>query len=151
AGAAKGQTPAAPPPAKQQPAKAVPTEERTTAPETPAAGERPATEQVPEPRMARPAAGPLRFDAEGICRVPMSKIRRRIAERLVRAQQTAAMLTTFNEIDMSVVLDLRERHQTRFSEIHGVPLGLVSFFVRACVLALKQFPALNAEIEGDEI
>ena len=66
----------------------------------------------------------------------MSNIRRRIAERLVKAQQTAAMLTTFNEIDMTTVLELRARHQERFTELHGVPLGLMSFFVRAAAVAL---------------
>jgi 2-oxoglutarate dehydrogenase E2 component (dihydrolipoamide succinyltransferase) len=81
----------------------------------------------------------------------MSKIRRSIAERLVRAQQTAAMLTTFNEIDMTAVESLRARNQERFKEAHGVSLGLMSFFARASVLALKHFPALNAQIEGETI
>ncbi len=93
----------------------------------------------------------LAFDADGVCRVPMSKIRRRIAERLVRAQHEAAMLTTFNEIDMSAVNDLRARYKTRFSEVHGVSLGLMSFFVRACTLALREFPVLNAYGDGDDI
>lgn len=88
---------------------------------------------------------------EGTRREPMTKIRRRIAERLVRAQQTAAMLTTFNEIDMTTVLQLREQHKEQFEKSHGVSLGLMSFFSRATVLALKQFPAINAEIEGTDI
>src|SRR5262245_28538118 len=88
---------------------------------------------------------------EGVRRVPMSKIRRSIAERLVRAQQTTAMLTTFNEIDVTAVQELRKRHQDDFKKAHGVSLGLMSFFARASVLALKHFPAINAQIDGDDI
>lgn len=100
---------------------------------------------------AKPSGKPAAADAEGIRRVPMSKIRRRIAERLVAAQQQAAMLTTFNEIDMTAVLELRNRYKARFEEAHGVPLGLMAFFARACVLGLKEFPMLNAEIDGTDI
>jgi 2-oxoglutarate dehydrogenase E2 component (dihydrolipoamide succinyltransferase) len=81
----------------------------------------------------------------------MSKIRRRIAQRLVHAQQTAAMLTTFNEIDMTAVLKLREQQKEEFQKLHGVSLGLMSFFSRAAVLALKHFPVINAWIDGDDI
>jgi 2-oxoglutarate dehydrogenase E2 component (dihydrolipoamide succinyltransferase) len=81
----------------------------------------------------------------------MTAIRRRIAERLVQAQQNAALLTTFNEIDMSAVAGLRRTHQERFRERHGVKLGLTSFFVRAAVTALARFPGLNAEIRGTDI
>ena len=81
----------------------------------------------------------------------MSPIRRRIAERLVQAQQTAAILTTFNEIDMSAVLDLRRGYKERFAVVHGVSLGFMSFFARACVSALKELPELNAEIRGGDI
>jgi 2-oxoglutarate dehydrogenase E2 component (dihydrolipoamide succinyltransferase) len=81
----------------------------------------------------------------------MSRRRRTIAQRLVEAQQTAAMLTTFNEIDMSKVMDLRQRRRTSFQEQHGIKLGFMSFFVKATIGALRQFPQLNAEIEGDEI
>lgn len=84
-------------------------------------------------------------------RVRMSRRRRTIAQRLVEAQQTAAMLTTFNEIDMGGVMDLRGRRQEEFVKRHGVKLGFTSFFVKACVGALKAFPRLNAEIQGDEI
>jgi 2-oxoglutarate dehydrogenase E2 component (dihydrolipoamide succinyltransferase) len=94
-----------------------------------------------------PAASP----AEGVRREPMSKIRRRIAERLVSAQHQAAMLTTFNEVDMTAVLELRQRYKQRFQETHGVTLGLTSFFARACAQALLQFPIVNASIEGEEI
>ena len=84
-------------------------------------------------------------------RVRMSRRRRTIARRLVEAQQTAAMLTTFNEIDMGAVMELRQRRKTSFQERHGVKLGIVSFFVKASIGALKAFPELNAEIQNDEI
>lgn len=84
-------------------------------------------------------------------RVRMSRRRRTIAARLVEAQQTAAMLTTFNEVDMSAVMELRKRRQDAFVERHGVKVGFTSFFVKATVGALKAFPRLNAEIEGDEM
>jgi 2-oxoglutarate dehydrogenase E2 component (dihydrolipoamide succinyltransferase) len=83
--------------------------------------------------------------------VPMSLIRRRIAERLVRAQQDAALLTTFNETDMSAVIGLRQKYRERFQEKHGVKLGFMSFFTRAAVEALREFPAINAEIRGTDI
>jgi len=83
--------------------------------------------------------------------VPMSRIRLRIAERLVRAQHTAAILTTFNEIDMSAVLELRARHQEAFEKKHGVRLGFMSLFARATILALAELPELNAEIRGTDI
>lgn len=84
-------------------------------------------------------------------RIRMSRRRRTIAQRLVEAQQTAAMLTTFNEIDMSAVIDIRKRRQEAFVARHGVKLGFSSFFVKASVGALKAFPRLNAELEGDEM
>jgi len=84
-------------------------------------------------------------------RVKMTRLRRRIAERLKEAQSTAAMLTTFNEADMSAVLDYRERYRESFEKRHGVRLGFMSFFVKASIAALKEFPAVNAEIDGDEI
>ena len=84
-------------------------------------------------------------------RVRMSKRRATIARRLVEAQSTAAMLTTFNEVDMSAVMALRERHKQAFKEKHGVSLGIASFFVKASVGALRAFPRLNAEIQGDEM
>lgn len=84
-------------------------------------------------------------------RVPMTPLRRTIARRLVEAQQTAAMLTTFNEIDMSRVLAIRKQYQDKFVEKHKVKLGFMSFFVKAVIEALKEFPAVNAEIEGDTI
>ncbi|HRF02564.1 MAG TPA: 2-oxoglutarate dehydrogenase complex dihydrolipoyllysine-residue succinyltransferase, partial [Pirellulaceae bacterium] len=82
---------------------------------------------------------------------PMSMIRRTIASRLVQAQQTAALLTTFNEIDMKPVMELRNRYKDKFGEIHGVKLGFMSFFAKACVEALKRFPSVNSEIRGNDI
>jgi 2-oxoglutarate dehydrogenase E2 component (dihydrolipoamide succinyltransferase) len=83
--------------------------------------------------------------------VPMSPMRRRIAQRLVEAQQTAALLTTFNEIDMSAVNALREKHQARFQEKYRIKLGFMSFFVKAAIDALKLVPQVNAEIRGNDI
>jgi len=85
-------------------------------------------------------------------RVTMTRLRARIAERLVEAQQNAAMLTTFNEVDMSAVMALRKQHQERFQARHnGTKLGFMSFFVRACVEALKRFPSVNASIDGNDV
>ena len=84
-------------------------------------------------------------------RVRMSRLRRRIAERLKVAQNTAAMLTTFNEIDMSAAITLRQRHREAFEKKHGVRLGFMSIFVKAAIVALKERPAVNAEIDGDDI
>ena len=81
----------------------------------------------------------------------MSKRRATIARRLVEAQQTAAMLTTFNEVDMSAVMALRERRKEAFTKKYGVGVGIASFFVKAAIGALKAFPQINAEIQGDEI
>ena len=84
-------------------------------------------------------------------RVPMTRLRTRIAERLVQAQQTAAMLTTFNEVDLTEVMALRARYKEAFEKEHGVRLGFMSFFVRASVEALRKFPEVNASIEGQDI
>jgi 2-oxoglutarate dehydrogenase E2 component (dihydrolipoamide succinyltransferase) len=81
----------------------------------------------------------------------MSMLRRQIAKRLVEAQQTAALLTTFNEIDMSAVIALRKQHQDVFLKNHNIKLGFMSFFVKAAIDALKHYPAVNAEIQGDNI
>ncbi len=97
----------------------------------------------PAPAMATPAR------QEEV--VPMTTLRRRIAARLVEAQQTAAMLTTFNEVDMSEVMALRKQHQDAFVKRYDIKLGFMSFFVKACVDALKQFPAVNAEIREKNI
>ena len=81
----------------------------------------------------------------------MTRLRRRIAERLKEAQNTAAILTTYNEADMSAVMALRQRYRDSFQQKHGVRLGFMSFFVKASINALQAFPAVNAEIDGDEI
>ncbi len=84
-------------------------------------------------------------------RVPMTRLRARIAERLVEAQQTAAMLTTFNEVDLTEVMALRKRYRDDFEKKHGVRLGFMSFFAKAAVEALKQFPVVNASVDGSDI
>jgi len=101
---------------------------------------------------AAPAAPAPRPSAEGEERVKMTRLRRTIAARLKEAQNTAAMLTTFNEVDMSAVMALRADYKDAFEKKNaGVRLGFMSFFVRACVAALKEFPAVNAEVDGDDI
>jgi 2-oxoglutarate dehydrogenase E2 component (dihydrolipoamide succinyltransferase) len=92
-----------------------------------------------------PERGPLEE------RVKMTRLRKKIAERLKDAQNTAAMLTTFNEADMSAVMGLRNKFKDGFEKKHGVKMGFMSFFVKACVAALKELPAINAEIQGDEL
>ncbi len=84
-------------------------------------------------------------------RVPMSRLRQRVAERLVQSQSTAAILTTFNEVNMAPVMEMRRKYQERFEKEHGVRLGFMSFFVRAAVHALKRFPVVNASIDGTDI
>jgi 2-oxoglutarate dehydrogenase E2 component (dihydrolipoamide succinyltransferase) len=109
---------------------------------------------APESRQARPAAPPAIAPPAGARqeeRVRMSKRRATIAKRLVEAQSTAAMLSTFNEVDMSAVMALRERHKQAFKERHGIGLGIASFFIKASVGALREFPRINAEIQGDEM
>ncbi|MBC7359826.1 MAG: 2-oxoglutarate dehydrogenase complex dihydrolipoyllysine-residue succinyltransferase [Desulfacinum sp.] len=112
--------------------------------------------QVPPPAAAvPPAAAPGREVPRGetpeTVRKPMSRIRKRIAERLVHAKQTTAMLTTFNEVDMGRVMDFRRRFKDPFKEKYGVSLGIMSFFVKACVAALQEIPEVNAFIDGDDI
>ena len=105
---------------------------------------------APPPAPTRPA--PARASGERTeTRVRMTKRRQTIARRLVEAQRTAAMLTTFNEVDMTAVMALRERRKEAFKKDYGVGLGIASFFVKASVAALRLFPQLNAEIQGDEI
>ncbi len=84
-------------------------------------------------------------------RVPMSRLRMRIAERLVQSQSTAAILTTFNEVNMQAIIDLRARHKERFEKEHGIKLGFTSFFVKAVVAALKKFPIVNSSVDGNDI
>jgi 2-oxoglutarate dehydrogenase E2 component (dihydrolipoamide succinyltransferase) len=84
-------------------------------------------------------------------RVPMSRLRQRVAERLIQSQSTAAILTTFNEVNMQPVMELRKKYQERFEKEHGVRLGFMSFFVKAAVHALKKFPVVNASVDGTDI
>ena len=84
-------------------------------------------------------------------RVPMSRLRQRVAERLLQSQSTAAILTTFNEVNMQPVMELRKKYQERFEKEHGVRLGFTSFFVKASVHALKKFPIVNASVDGADI
>jgi 2-oxoglutarate dehydrogenase E2 component (dihydrolipoamide succinyltransferase) len=120
--------------------------QRPAAPPAPAAPARPA--------MAQPAA-PVNIDnivgERTEQRVPMSRLRARIAERLVQSQQTAAILTTFNEVNMAPVMELRNRYKDKFEKEHGVKLGFMSFFVKAAVAALKKYPVINASIDGNDI
>ena len=107
----------------------------------------PTSQPEPVPAPAAPAAAPAQRER----REPMSRLRRRIAQRLKQAQNTAAMLTTFNETDMSAVMALRGEYRERFEKRYGVRLGFMSFFVKAAASALKEHPAVNAEIDGDDI
>ena len=126
-------------------------EEKAVAPE-PAPDPEPVAPAPAAPKpAAKPAPAPPRADDEREVRVRMSRLRRRIAERLKEAQNSAAMLTTFNDADMSAILDLRKRYRESFEKRHGVRLGFMSFFVKACIEALKEIPAVNAEIDGDDI
>ncbi|MCO5044585.1 MAG: 2-oxoglutarate dehydrogenase complex dihydrolipoyllysine-residue succinyltransferase [Verrucomicrobia bacterium] len=112
------------------------------------------TPAVPEPEAAASAAAPqpaAAADNRPVTRVKMTRLRARVAERLVQAQQTAAILTTFNEINMQAVMELRARHKERFEREHGIKLGFMSFFVKATIEALARYPIVNASIEGDEI
>ncbi len=111
----------------------------------PAATPAPAAAAAPVPVPAAPA-GP-----RGEQRVPMTRLRQRIAERLVQVQHNAALLTTFNEVDLTAINELRASHKERFEKEHGVKLGFMSFFVKAAVAALKKFPIVNASIEGTDV
>ncbi|WP_136515870.1 2-oxoglutarate dehydrogenase complex dihydrolipoyllysine-residue succinyltransferase [Geomonas edaphica] len=138
--AAKGEAaqPAAVKPAPIQPPPATPSQPVTPPPAAPV---------PPQPKTA-----PKEAAEEGrIVRKPMTQIRKRIAERLVSVRQHTAMLTTFNEADMTEVIRLRKKHGEHFQKRHGVKLGFMSLFVRACCAALAEFPDVNASIEGDDI
>jgi 2-oxoglutarate dehydrogenase E2 component (dihydrolipoamide succinyltransferase) len=110
----------------------------------------PAATRAPSVPAALSVAAPVR-GARIDQRVPMTRLRARIAERLVQAQATAALLTTFNEVDMTAVLELRTRYKDSFEKKHGVKLGFMSFFVKASVEALRRFPAVNASVENADI
>jgi 2-oxoglutarate dehydrogenase E2 component (dihydrolipoamide succinyltransferase) len=111
-------------------------------------------QKAPAQQPEAPSPAPLKIVTSGDRseeRIKMSRRRRTIAKRLVEAQHDAAMLTTYNEIDMTAVMDLRKRHKESFQKKHGIGLGIVSFFVKASIVALKEFPQINAEIQGDDI
>jgi 2-oxoglutarate dehydrogenase E2 component (dihydrolipoamide succinyltransferase) len=117
-----------------------------------AAGKPPAPKPAEAPATAHPSApAPPASAGADVERVAMTRLRKRIAERLVEAQRTAAILTTFNEIDMSAVIVLRKRYKERFEKAHGVGLGFMSLFGRACIQALRELPIVNASIEGDDV
>ncbi|MGH8456678.1 MAG: 2-oxoglutarate dehydrogenase complex dihydrolipoyllysine-residue succinyltransferase [Stenotrophobium sp.] len=126
---------------------------RLTVEDVKAHAAKPAAAARPE---AKPAAAPAAMPrlAPGTReeqRVPMTRIRARIAERLIEAQNTAAMLTTFNEVDLKAVNDVRARYKDSFEKVHGVKLGFMSFFVRATIEALKKYPAVNASVDGSDL
>ena len=109
----------------------------------------PAAVTKPLPAVAAPAGMNLGDRPEQ--RVPMSRLRARIAERLVQSQSTNAILTTFNEVNMAPVMDMRKKFQEKFEKEHGVKLGFMSFFVKAAVAALKKYPIVNASVDGNDI
>jgi 2-oxoglutarate dehydrogenase E2 component (dihydrolipoamide succinyltransferase) len=146
--AAPGPTPAPTAASATAPAPAPPPVAAPAAPQAvPTPGAKPAPAAAPAA-----AASPARTTGERPeVRQRMTKRRETIARRLVEAQHNAAMLTTFNEVDMTAIMGLRERHKEAFKQQHGVGLGISSFFVKVSVAALREFPQLNAEIQGDEI
>lgn len=106
---------------------------------------------APAPAAAPVAAAPAILGERPEQRVPMTRLRARIAERLLQSQATNAILTTFNEVNMAPVMDMRKKFQDSFTKEHGVKLGFMSFFVKAAVHALKKFPAVNASVDGNDI
>ncbi|MBA2664950.1 MAG: 2-oxoglutarate dehydrogenase complex dihydrolipoyllysine-residue succinyltransferase [Bradymonadaceae bacterium] len=113
---------------------------------------RPAAKPAPaQARTEAPAPAPEQHSSQLEERVPMNKLRQTVARRLVEAQHNAAMLTTFNEVDMSAVMELRTRYRDHFVKKYGVKLGFMSFFIKAAIEGLKAYPAVNAEIDGDTI
>ena len=115
----------------------------------PATAEAPAPETGPHPPAAR-APSPAE-DADREERVRMTRLRQTIAKRLKDSQNTAAMLTTYNEVDMTAVMDLRNEYKAEFEKKHGVKLGFMSFFTKACCHALREVPEVNAEIDGTDV
>jgi 2-oxoglutarate dehydrogenase E2 component (dihydrolipoamide succinyltransferase) len=113
--------------------------------------DKPAAAAAAPNKAAAPAAPVVGAAGRQDQRVPMTRLRARIAERLLEAQQTQAQLTTFNEIDLKAVMDVRAKYKDSFEKKHGVKLGFMSFFVKAAVEALKRFPVVNASVEGNDI
>jgi 2-oxoglutarate dehydrogenase E2 component (dihydrolipoamide succinyltransferase) len=136
-----------PPPARKTERKPEP-EAPVTKPSASVEANRPAAQAEKKPEIRPPGAGAADRQEEI---VPMTPLRRKIAERLVQAQQEAALLTTFNEIDMSAVIALRRRYREEFQAKHGTRLGFMSFFVKASIEALKLVPQVNAEVRGHEV
>jgi 2-oxoglutarate dehydrogenase E2 component (dihydrolipoamide succinyltransferase) len=114
------------------------------------AGTQPAAAAASKPAAA-PAPATLSLDGRPEQRVPMSRLRARIAERLLQSQQENAILTTFNEVNMQGVIDLRNKYKDKFEKEHGVKLGFMSFFVKAAVAALKKYPVINASVDGKDV
>jgi len=136
---------------KQSPAAPIATSTSAAPPVTPRSSVASAT-PLPVMRPSSPAVRvPSPAAARAEQRVPMSRLRQRIAQRLVEAQSTQALLTTFNEVDLTAVQELRARHKDRFEKEHGVKLGFMSFFVKASIEALKKFPVVNASVDGNDI
>lgn len=117
----------------------------------PAAAAAPAPAPAAKPALQQVAAPVANLGDRPEERVPMSRLRARIAERLLQSQQTNAILTTFNEVNMAPVMDLRNKYKDKFEKEHGVKLGFMSFFVKAAVAALKKYPILNASVDGNDI
>jgi 2-oxoglutarate dehydrogenase E2 component (dihydrolipoamide succinyltransferase) len=126
---------------------ASPTESATAIASAPA----PAPAPAPAARAPTPTAPVLPSSARGEHRVTMTRLRARIAQRLIEAQSTQALLTSFNEVDLTAVQELRARYKDRFEKEHGVKLGFMSFFVKASIEALKKFPVINASVDGNDI
>src|SRR5688500_17542102 len=116
-----------------------------------AAGKPAAAEAKPAAKQAPAIKLPAAVGSRNEQRVPMTRLRARIAERLIQAQSTAAMLTTFNEVDLTAVNEIRARYKDKFEKTHGVKLGFSSFFIKASIEALRKFPAVNASIDGNDI
>jgi 2-oxoglutarate dehydrogenase E2 component (dihydrolipoamide succinyltransferase) len=134
-------------PAAAAPAAAIAAAAAAPTPAPPAA----ARAAAPAARPAAPQPTPALSGARAEQRVPMTRLRARIAQRLIEAQSTQALLTSFNEVDLTAVQELRARYKDRFEKQQGVKLGFMSFFVKACIEALKRFPVVNASVDGNDI
>jgi 2-oxoglutarate dehydrogenase E2 component (dihydrolipoamide succinyltransferase) len=124
---------------------------RPSAPPAPSAKAPAPAAPAAKPAGPAPAAKPPAAGARAEQRVAMTRLRQRVAQRLIEAQSTQALLTSFNEVDLTAVQELRARHKDRFEKEHGVKLGFMSFFVKACIEALKKFPVVNASVDGSDI
>src|SRR4029077_5297941 len=111
----------------------------------------PAAPAAAPPAVARPVAARPATGARAEQPVPMTRLRARIAQRLLEAQSSQALLTTFNEVDLTAIQALRARYKERFEKAHGVKLGFMSFFVKAAIEALKRYPVVNASVDGNDI